>query len=180
MRCGGLRSEHGQNGQRPQPSVIGLVDDSCSPIPVKPGTLRGPRRRRQEACVDALILSAAMRVRSKFRPRSHDGAGPSRRFARAPLAGAETWRSAHSPSARTIGSSSIPRSVSEYWTRTGGPDTTTRKTMCSRSSSRSRSVSNRSESPGIVDSSSLNRRGPPHSARTIAPVHRRPISSTAW
>src|SRR5438876_680911 len=71
-----------------------------------------------------------MRVRSKFRPRSHDGAGASRRFARAPLAGAETWRSAHSPSARTIGSSSIPRSVSEYWTWTGGPDTTTRKTMC--------------------------------------------------
>lgn len=57
---------------------------------------------------------------------------------------------------------------------------TVRRTIPSDSSSRRRSVSKRSESPGTVASISLKHWGPCSIVLMIAPLQRRPISSTAW
>ena len=71
-------------------------------------------------------------------------------------------------------------SVSSYMTFTGGPGSTWRVTTPRDSSSFIRSERSRSLSSGTAWEISLKRSGPPsRRTATMAPVHRRPISSTA-
>jgi len=80
--------------------------------------------------------------------------------------------------ARITESRSRPLSVNEYSTRTGVSGITVRRTIPSDSNSFKRSASMRSLRPGTVSHKSLKRVTPLNSARRIAPVQRRPISST--
>ncbi len=86
---------------------------------------------------------------------------------------------AHPASASTAAPSARPFAVSEYSTRTGVSGTTSRATTPSLSSSRRRSESIRSVISGMAPRSVEKRALPPSSTYTIAPVQRRPISSTA-